>query len=495
MSAKTQLKQMGILFGVALLFRFFLSGIDTTLWVDSYSYLKTAEALVTGNWVHTHIDRTPGYPLLIALVSILTGPKTLVPALAGINAFLGALIPIFVYRLSWRIFGQAPLAFVTGLLAAVLPMPVQYEHSVLSETLYSFSLLLYAEWLLRCLNRPGQLIGWGVLGLLGGWLMWVRPVGCAALIATLVLLCNFPAFTLKRLIVLLASWGIFLVSWIGFNAGVHQAPIFSAGSGANQLYKTIQWVNWTSPPQAYKEHLQRRVEANPSDFAYRAVNDVHVQMMQAPQNQGIPYTKLYLQHDTAARQVSNEAMWLHPIQYFVITVQEGFKLWITPDGWDPYHLIGYPFILLGLIGLCFCYHWKVRTPLLDKILLGAFGLFMVLNVTDQGLRQIFHIAFPEAIQALSMPIFLMVLLMLWFMNRLTPEDEHSWSAYALGLLVIAHSLLTPISSISDSRYRVPLEPLLLLFAAYAAIELYHFGFSASASKKSVDTTPTESEAH
>jgi len=474
---KSQLKPMGIIFGVALLLRFLLSGIETTLWVDSYTYLKTAEAFASGDWVQAHIDRTPGYPLLIAFVSLLVRQDNLVSILAGINALLGALIPVLVYRLSWRIFGQGPLAFVTGLIAAVLPMPIQYEHSVLSETLYSFSILLYCEWLLRCLNKPWQAIGWLILGLLAGWLMWIRFIGSAVFLATLVTLRNLPDFSLKRVSLYVLGWGILIVSWVGFNAGVHQAPIFSAGSGANQLYKTIDWVNWKSPLESpYKQTLYERVNANPPGRAYRAVNDVHVLMMQSPSNKQVPYSELYLKHDNSARQISQEAMWDHPIQYLVITVKECFKLFTSPDGWDPYFLIGLPLILLSLIGLVFCYHWKLKTPIADKILLGTLGGLIVFNVGDKVLQYATHLTFLNVFQWITLPMLLMVVVMLWLMNRLQPEDEHSWAAYALGLIVIAHGLLIPILTISDSRYRTPLEPLMLLFAAYAASEIWRLNF-------------------
>jgi hypothetical protein len=118
---------------------------------------------------------SPLYPLLIALVDMLTGNADLV--LRILQACMGAATAVLVQRIGARIFG-APAGWIAGIWTALHPMLLAYDASLLSESL--LTLLVTATVLLTVRMRDE---GGLRLSLATGVLMGLLVIGRATFVA------------------------------------------------------------------------------------------------------------------------------------------------------------------------------------------------------------------------------------------------------------------------------------------------------------------------
>jgi 4-amino-4-deoxy-L-arabinose transferase-like glycosyltransferase len=119
--------------------------LSAGVWLDSDLYLNIARDLAAGHgftdggteWGEAY--RTPGYPVLLALLSVLPGSPA--EAVAFLQHMLGAAFAGAITAVGWRWFGRAT-GIVAGVLAATTPFLIVTEHAVLPDFL--FGLLLFA---------------------------------------------------------------------------------------------------------------------------------------------------------------------------------------------------------------------------------------------------------------------------------------------------------------------------------------------------------------
>ena len=182
---------------------------------DTASYLEPGRSLLLhGRFVTAalpEIDRTPGYPLFLALAS-LPGP--------AVAAFVQVCISVFSVVLVWRlgcaVFGKECTSTGAAWFFAFEPVSVIYSVRLLPETLFLALFLLSLERLAAFL-RDRRL---PVLAAAGLWLAaatFVRPVTYylpIALALWLVLaLARVPGLRWKAAVVLLACVAPWLAAW------------------------------------------------------------------------------------------------------------------------------------------------------------------------------------------------------------------------------------------------------------------------------------------
>ena len=107
---------------------------------DSIGYAQPAVSLLLGEGFKLDAVHTPGYPLFLYGVLWLTHSFLGVLIAQHLLAMVtGLLAGVFYYRFLWPSFsGAACVAFLTS----SLPLPLIYAHYVLTETLYTFLLLV-----------------------------------------------------------------------------------------------------------------------------------------------------------------------------------------------------------------------------------------------------------------------------------------------------------------------------------------------------------------
>lgn len=155
----------------------FTEGDRMFLGTDDENYVQSAEILLRtgmlsyGHWPGPTVFIMPGYPLLLGLVFIIAGGTSWLAArLMQVAVSMAALW--LSIRLGARIGGRG-VGLLTGLILAVYPPNLTAPDFLLTETVFTFSLLLALYWFM--LAAETRRIGWftvtGAAGVHGrtGW--------------------------------------------------------------------------------------------------------------------------------------------------------------------------------------------------------------------------------------------------------------------------------------------------------------------------------------
>ena len=183
---------------------------------DAYGYLSLATSLVTGQGytggpgTSHDLFRPPAYPAFLALIFGAVGLQTWV-AVAAQQALLG-IIPLLFYGLGKRL-GERRMALASAIIFSLAPNAALWGMLLMSETLFSFLLVLAAAcfgWSLLRGSRRATLASGVLLGLSA----LVRPIAQALFLAWegLVLVAAFRARKVR------AGLGRGLLLAIGFLA-------------------------------------------------------------------------------------------------------------------------------------------------------------------------------------------------------------------------------------------------------------------------------------
>jgi len=164
-----------ILFGVSLTthlpFFWYYPGVDLSQ--DSNSYLDIVNTMRTGKWPH-FIFRTPGYPLFIWAVTALLDRWLAVIFLQSLLSFASALCMVYaVFRVRRSLALPAALA-MCGFLGS--SQVLFYDISLLSDSLYTSTVILSAAFLILAVGRRGP-AHFAAVSLLMALAILVRPAG------------------------------------------------------------------------------------------------------------------------------------------------------------------------------------------------------------------------------------------------------------------------------------------------------------------------------
>lgn len=412
-----------------ILIRFFTSGMRVFVSPDSMAYWYTAEAILAGDWIHTYVERTPGYPVFLMLIQGLTmmskdvlgasDPQVLFQKwLLLAQSVLGIVNALLLNTCAKRLTQNTVLAFYAGLVMLLLPDLLLYEHAFLAETIYTTGLLLWFTCFLSCqktvqdnsLQKP-YLLKVALLGLLTGWLMLVKPIAVSVAICGTIGLWRNKRYVWQSIALFGAAIATCILPWMMMNANVHGTFTLAAGKGANQLYKMIDDVDWVSPLAGeYKIQLHQRYLVHPEGETYNAVNDVHV-LMDGQAKRKPNYSAIYLKHDENAGLLAWEAITQHPLSWIYQTAKQWLDFFVKPS--------------TSIVRLPLFSFWSIFSCQVWQVLMLLSGLGAIVAISRRNLP--FIMAFA---------------------------------------LVMSHSVLYALSTLADARYHIPLEPFALLLAVY-----------------------------
>lgn len=169
--------------------------------------------------------RPPGYPFFLAGIMFLFGSPDVVLRLA--QAFLDSLTALFLFFLA-KPYGERS-AYLASLIWTFYPPAVLYAGLLLSETIYTFLIVLSAFILLRPgITSPGYLIG----GIVLGFSTLVKP-GTLVFVLLLVLFFWKRTRTPKWLASLTVGVLFVLSPWIVRNQVIFDRWIISSNVGLN----------------------------------------------------------------------------------------------------------------------------------------------------------------------------------------------------------------------------------------------------------------------
>jgi 4-amino-4-deoxy-L-arabinose transferase-like glycosyltransferase len=196
---------------------------------DEASYLDTARRLLQGEGFGVAFAQTPGYPIFLAMLSVLATDSVLTIRLA--QAILAGLGTALVYVLAERLAGRGP-ALPAAAIYAVDPLLVVSGALLYPETLAAILVVLaiLAAW------RAGEnSIGSAcVAGVLLGAIALVRPVGLVLVpaVAAWIALKVPPSRAPTHIAAVLGATLLVLAPWTYRNYRIrgHLAPIAVAGA-------------------------------------------------------------------------------------------------------------------------------------------------------------------------------------------------------------------------------------------------------------------------
>lgn len=106
--------------------------------VDSYGYLSQADTLINGGYT----DYFPnGYPMIIALIKLITGSANLIPALLWLNIVMSLATLWFVFDIAHRLSGRYTYGVLAAAILAFFPTQINYVRWIYSEMPAGFFLV------------------------------------------------------------------------------------------------------------------------------------------------------------------------------------------------------------------------------------------------------------------------------------------------------------------------------------------------------------------
>jgi 4-amino-4-deoxy-L-arabinose transferase-like glycosyltransferase len=152
-------------------------GEEAFLRPDSIGYLALAKStLEEGTFAQdgiAEINRTPGYPAML-MVGMALGSTVLVTVL--LQAALGCLSVWLVYRLVRQLFSSTSAALWASVLLAIDPISILYASRILTEISFTSLVLLSLLLLVVGKERHG-LVWYGLGGVVVAAVAYVRPTG------------------------------------------------------------------------------------------------------------------------------------------------------------------------------------------------------------------------------------------------------------------------------------------------------------------------------
>lgn len=223
-----------IIFGVVL-----WNGMDTHLTTDGRGYLQLAENLlehgvfsrtVEGETLVHDSNRTPTYPLFIAVFNFLGGGMAIV---LFIQIVISSLSCVLTSKLAMNLFPDNWFAWWSGLFLAFDIPSVINANLILTETLFTF--LILSSLFLIFQQRQKNIFLFGIAGLLIGAGILCRPIG---VLLPFVLLAFGNRIGWKPTTVLCLSAVLMVMPWVVRNNVIFGRPFISSISEINLLLHT-----------------------------------------------------------------------------------------------------------------------------------------------------------------------------------------------------------------------------------------------------------------
>jgi 4-amino-4-deoxy-L-arabinose transferase-like glycosyltransferase len=189
-------------------------------WSDAWEYNRYAWNLSQGNGFRGHEPGQagevlsaylpPGAPALFATLYFVFGRNYAV--LRVVQCLLGAGTAILLFYIAWQLFGSQ-VAWVAGVAFALYPASLFYSHALLTESLYTFSLLLFVMLCVRHLAPVPTWKGVVLTGIVLGLTALIRPTILSFLLFFAIwclLACRTMKTRLQALVVVLIAGAVIL---------------------------------------------------------------------------------------------------------------------------------------------------------------------------------------------------------------------------------------------------------------------------------------------
>jgi hypothetical protein len=204
---------------------------------------------------------SPVYPIVLAVLVKGFGAERLAPIVV-VHAILGALTCIVLVHLG-RSFLSDRLAFGIGWVGAFYPLLVYQACDIWDHSLFTLLLLVWVVLFLRTV-REGRRVQWFGLGLAGGVVFLVRPVGLPILM--LMWVWALATRTPRRRIgsvLLMVGFVVMATPWVLRNWRVMGEPLLLPTKGGRNLWefnnaRFSDYFLWSEPPATRARYTSLR---------------------------------------------------------------------------------------------------------------------------------------------------------------------------------------------------------------------------------------------
>jgi len=196
--------------------------------------------------------REPVYPLFLAVIYYLFGHSYFAVRFA--QSLIGAFTCLTVYLLARSLVNERA-GIISGAISAVYPFFVYYTGYLLTETLYTFLLLVTVYLFVLNISRPKRYnlvlagIFMGITSLCKGWAIALFPFFLAGLLV------NWKEDRIRRSGIITGCFVAMLLPWAMRNYRVFHYPIVtSTNAGVTLFYGTIFWEGQLDGTNLLPEH-------------------------------------------------------------------------------------------------------------------------------------------------------------------------------------------------------------------------------------------------
>jgi 4-amino-4-deoxy-L-arabinose transferase-like glycosyltransferase len=228
---------------------------------DSGVYAGMARDLLHGRGFETGTEvRTPAYPVLIALLSLLPGNDS--GTVVAAQHLLGVLFTVGLVWAAWRWFGRGA-AIGTAIVAACSPVLVNLEGDILPDFVFGVVIAAGALALARAVGRDEASTTWlATAGVLFGIAALVKPAGQALLLTALVpalLYFRRPRRALKGAAILAGCLLLTISPWLVRNAVRYGDVRLSVQDGPALWMRLFDWDQRPIPVTTREDRLAKRI--------------------------------------------------------------------------------------------------------------------------------------------------------------------------------------------------------------------------------------------
>lgn len=239
---------------------------------DAQEYLKMANVALAGNWQSFLDDfshRTPLYPLFVASSKIIFG-QFWHGGLAWLQHFLAVIMSVLIFLIGKKVFNKET-GFLAGILTATNTYQVYWEHNLMTDFFFTFLTVLVFYFFLKALveKRKADCL---IFGILFGLNLLTRPLFQAFFVVfpILLYLFNFSsqsfAFrlkaTLKKFGYIMLPALLIISPWLLQHWYRHHYFGLTPSLGPNLMVRAQNYMDLESPLRAEEKriYLQTMIE-------------------------------------------------------------------------------------------------------------------------------------------------------------------------------------------------------------------------------------------
>ena len=422
-----------------------LIGSNGILWPDSGIFYYTAQAILDGRPLEHDAFRTALYPAFLAAFLRFGETPQVGQALIGAQHALGVAAAVLFYLVGRRAF--TPLvAFAGALLFSIHTIELFYENCVLSEVLFVFALSAVLWAVVQLANRRSW-VAPVAMGMLCGVLTLVRPVaqGFAVCVAPLLWMSarRFTQAALATITVAVVTMAV-LAPWMAANQRQFGFWGVSIGRGLGLFTRAFE-IDKLPPPveTRYPELKEVFEEGIPARWGANNIRD------ELNHKRGHAYRDV----DESMFGFALEAVAAHPFRFAANSVRQ----WAIQLGGS---LQGAR-TCKSLEGAYLC---SGRTE--------GYSLPPFPNAPVAGHRTLrLGLVAYFTRGYVRMPVVFAIAL-LGVLSYFSDRMRRTPSGWLLALTIAYYTLVPAMLEWPQDRYRLPVDPLLFMFAAWGLRALY-----------------------